>query len=148
MRALALIPRLQITGVITSLRLVRSWQRDPGHRPSRGRMATQHLLLPLILNLALAAVPIYFLFRKMLGYLRLFMPDVYWTALFSGGLAGVWTIVRTGLILHTLRKKKASKKIIGWHKTTARFKRADWSFDHENLGSSRGSSDASRHFRR
>jgi CubicO group peptidase (beta-lactamase class C family) len=104
MRALALIPLLQILGFVTMLRSVRSWRRNPALRPGRGRIWEQHLLLPLIPDMALSAVPIYFLYKKMLGYLRLFMPDVYWTALISGGFAGVWAFLRTGLILKALQK--------------------------------------------
>jgi hypothetical protein len=59
----------------------------------------------LIPNLAIAAIPVYFLSKKMLGYLRLFMPDVYWTALISGGFAGVWVFLRTGMILSYLCKR-------------------------------------------
>jgi CubicO group peptidase (beta-lactamase class C family) len=107
MRALALIPLLQIFGLITTLRSVRSWRRNPALRQGRERIIGQHLLLPLIPDLALSAIPIYFLSKKMLGYLRLFMPDVYWTALISGGFAGIWAFVRTGLILRNLRRPPA-----------------------------------------
>lgn len=104
MRALALIPLLQILGVITTLRAVRSWRLNPTLRPSRERICGQHLLLPLIPDLTLSAIPIYFWYKKMLGYLRLFMPDVYWIALICGAFAGIWSFLRTGLILKALRK--------------------------------------------
>ena len=61
-----------------------------------------HILLPLIPNLSLAALPPDpCVLRGMLGYLRLFMPDVSWIALICGGFAGMWTFLRTGLILRT-----------------------------------------------
>ena len=105
MRGMALIPLLQIIGVFTTLRAVRSWRRNPAPHSGLGRICGQHLLLPLIPNLALSAIPIYFFYKKMLGYLRLFMPDVYWTALISGGFAGVWALLRTGLFLRFFPKK-------------------------------------------
>lgn len=104
MRALALIPLLQLLGLAATLRSVYAWRRDPGLRPDRGRLWGRHLLLPLIPNLALAAVPIFLMSKKMLGYLRLFMPDVCWTALIGGGFAGAWALLRSALIFKVLRK--------------------------------------------
>jgi hypothetical protein len=34
----------------------------------------------------------------------LFMPDLAWTARMSGGFAGVWALLRTGLMLRSLRR--------------------------------------------
>ncbi len=105
MRALAMIPLLQIIGVIAILRSVGAWKRNPGLCSSQGRLWRRHLLLPLIPNLTLATIPIYLYSSKMLGYLRLFMPDVYWTALISGGFAGVWAFLRTALVLKAWKKE-------------------------------------------
>jgi hypothetical protein len=104
MRALLLIPLLQIAGVGTTLWLLRRWRRNPALRPSRGRMWGLHILLPLILNLSLAALPIFLQVKGILRYLMLFNPDVSWIALICGGFAGIWTFLRTGLILRTLRR--------------------------------------------
>ena len=104
MRALLLIPLLQIAGIAATLRLLRGWHRDPGLRPSRGRVWGQHILLPLIPNLSLATLPILLRASGALQYFKFFNPDVYWTALISGGLAGIWTFLRTGLMLQTLRE--------------------------------------------
>jgi CubicO group peptidase (beta-lactamase class C family) len=104
MRSLPLIPLLQIAGAAATLRLIRRWRRDPALSPNKGRTWGQHILLPLIPNLSIAVIPVFLLARGMLPYLRLFMPDVYWTTLISGGFAGIWTFLRTGLILGNLRK--------------------------------------------
>lgn len=112
MRALLLIPLLQIAGVAATLRLLRRWRRDPALRPSRGRMWGLHILLPLIPNLSLAAIPVFLRVRGMLRFLLLFTPDFSWIALICGGFAGVWTFLRTGLILQALRKPQASKTLM------------------------------------
>jgi len=106
MRGLVMIPLVQIFSLVTTLRTVHSWRQNPESRPDQVKLWGKHIFLPIISNLALAATPIYFLSKKMFGYLRLFMPDVYWTALISGGFAGVWTILRTGLILQTMGRKR------------------------------------------
>jgi CubicO group peptidase (beta-lactamase class C family) len=109
MRALLLIPLLQIAGVAATLRLLRRWRRVPALRPSRGRMWGLHILLPLIPNLSLAAIPLFLRVRGMLRFMLLFTPDFFWIVLICGGFAGVWTFLRTGLILGALRKPQASK---------------------------------------
>jgi hypothetical protein len=108
MRALLLIPLLQIAGVAATLRLLRRWRRDPALRPSRGRMWGLHILPPLIPNL-LVALTLLPMLGKMRGYLMLFNPDVSWVALICGSFAGIWTFLRTGLILQTLRKSRRRK---------------------------------------
>jgi hypothetical protein len=40
----------------------------------------------------------------MRGFWMLFMPDVSWTALVSGGFAGIWAVLRTGLVSRALRR--------------------------------------------
>lgn len=109
MRALLLLPLLQIAGVAATLRSVRRWRREPALRPSRRSLWGLHILLPLIPNLALAAVPVVLRARGMLPYLSLFMPDVYWLALIGGGFGGVWAFLRTGLILQAMRKPGSPK---------------------------------------
>ncbi len=103
MRALLLIPLLQLLGIFATARSLRRWHREPEHRPSRGRMWGQYVLLPLIPNLSLMALPVILRRNQMLGYLRLFNPDVYWVTLICGGIAGVWTFLRSALILRNIR---------------------------------------------
>jgi len=104
LRGLLLVPLFQIIGVVATLRLLRRWRRDPERRPSRRRVWGVNILLPLIPNLSLVAIPILLLIRRMLGFMLLFMPDFSWIALISGGFAAIWTCLRTGLILRTLRQ--------------------------------------------
>jgi CubicO group peptidase (beta-lactamase class C family) len=112
MRGMLLIPVLQVAGVVTTLRLLRRWRADPALRPAPGRMWRQHILLPLIPNL-LAATALVPLLGKMRGFMLLFMPDLSWITLVCGGFAGVWMILRTGLILQTLRKPEILASWLG-----------------------------------
>ena len=103
MRLLPLIPLLQIAGVAATLLQLRRWRQGLERRPSRGRMWGQHILLPLIPNLlvALTLIP---MLSRMRGFLMLFMPDISWIAMICGSFAVVWSFLRTGLILRTLRR--------------------------------------------
>lgn len=104
MRLLPLIPLLQVAGVVLTLRFLHRWQTDPVRRPSQGRMWRQHILLPLVPNLSLAAILVYLRSNGLIRYLHLFNPDLAWIARISGSFAGIWAFLRTGLILHALRK--------------------------------------------
>ena len=116
MRLLPLIPLLQIVGVFATLRLLRRWRRDPALRPSRGRLWGQHILLPLIPNLSLAAILVYLRSSGLIRFLHLFMPDLAWIARISGGFAGIWAFLRTGLILADPARNPASE-IPRWRTT-------------------------------
>jgi CubicO group peptidase (beta-lactamase class C family) len=105
MRGMLLIPILQITGVVATLQLMRGWQADPALRPSRGRMWGRHILLPLIPNL-LTALTLLPMLGKMRGFLKLFAPDYSWIALICGSFAGIWSFLRSGLILQAPRKPR------------------------------------------
>ena len=104
MRALSLIPLLQAVGVVATLLMLRGWRHHPEQRPNGARPWGLHILLPLIPNLSLVALPLFLRVKGMFGFTKFFMPDVAWVALIVGGFAGIWSILRTGLIL------KASKK--------------------------------------
>jgi CubicO group peptidase (beta-lactamase class C family) len=111
MRAMLLIPILQIASVIGTLRLLHRWRAEPELRPNRGRMWGQHILLPLIPNL-LAALTLVPMLSKMRGWVRLFMPDYSWIAWISGGFAVMWTFLHTGLIYRALRKSPNSNTLM------------------------------------
>jgi CubicO group peptidase (beta-lactamase class C family) len=104
MRALLLIPLLQLVEVVATLRKINRWRKEPASLPGRKEMWGRHLLLPLIPNLltALTLVP---LLSKIRGFLMLFAPDFSWIALISGGFASIWIFLRTGLILRALSGK-------------------------------------------
>jgi hypothetical protein len=102
LRGLLLIPALQIAGVVATLRLLRRWRLDPERRPSGGRAWGSHLLLPLIPNL-LVALTLRPMLGKRRGYLRLYMPDCSWIAMVCGSFSLVWSVLRTALVLRTLR---------------------------------------------
>jgi hypothetical protein len=69
-------------------------------------MWRQHILLPLIPNLALAAILAYLRSNGMIRFMHSFMPDLAWIVRISGGFAAVWAILRTGLIFQALRRPR------------------------------------------
>jgi CubicO group peptidase (beta-lactamase class C family) len=99
MRAQPLLPLLQIAGVLSTLRRLRRWRAQPARRPRTGVMAMKDVLLPLLPNLSLAALPVYLRSSGLLRYMDLYMPDFAWLARICGGFAAVWAFVRTGLVL-------------------------------------------------
>lgn len=105
MRCLPLLPLLQIVGALATLRLLRRWREHPRSRPGRGRTWGQHILLPLIPNLALVGILGFLQSSRLMRFLHLFMPDLAWTARISGSFAGIWAVLRTGLVLRALRKR-------------------------------------------
>ncbi len=61
-------------------------------------MSGLSILLPLIPNVSLVALPIILRVSGMLRYMLLFMPDIAWIALICGSFAAIWTFLRTGLM--------------------------------------------------
>jgi CubicO group peptidase (beta-lactamase class C family) len=106
MRLLPLIPLLQIAGVFATLRMLRQWDRDAALRPGAGNAWGQHIILPLIPNLSLAAILVYLRSNGLMRYLHLYNPDLAWITSICGGFAGIWSCLRTGLILQALRKPR------------------------------------------
>ena len=109
MRLLPLIPVLQIVGLLATLRQLSDWRRVPELRPSGGRGWRQLILLPLIPNMALAAILVYLRSSGLLRFLQLFIPDLSWVVRISGGLAGIWALLRTGLMIGAFRKYRVAK---------------------------------------
>jgi len=107
MRLLPLIPLVQVAGVLATWRRLSQWRRDPATRPQGGRLWAQHILLPLIPNLSLAALLAYLTSNGLLRFMHLYMPDLSWTLRIGGGFAGLWAVLRTGLILRALREPMA-----------------------------------------
>ncbi|HET7011972.1 MAG TPA: serine hydrolase domain-containing protein [Anaerolineales bacterium] len=104
MRAMPLVPILQIAGTAGTLRQVRHWRKNPSLRPSRGRLWRRHVLLPLIPNLlpGLFLVP---MLSQSRGFFRLFTPDFSWIAAVCGGFSLLWSFLRSWMLL---REPKSS----------------------------------------
>jgi CubicO group peptidase (beta-lactamase class C family) len=113
MRALPLIPLLQIVGIFATLRLLRRWRQNPALRPGGGRIWGQDILLPLLPNFSLAAILVYLRASGLLRFMHLSVPDLSWIARICGSFAGIWAFLRTGLIFRSLRKPQASSILIG-----------------------------------
>src|SRR5215208_425967 len=121
LRALPLIPAIQIVGVAATLRRLLRWHQDPSSHSLGGRKWGRYILLPLIPDLLVSLPLVGLLWTStldvpllgMLGsgfrdVLLLFMPDVSWIALVCGSFALAWMFVRTGLVLRSLRKPSLS----------------------------------------
>jgi CubicO group peptidase (beta-lactamase class C family) len=108
MRGQLLIPLFQIAGVLATLRLLCRWRRYPPPGSKDAGLWLRHILLPLIPNLSLAAILGYLHASGLLRYMRLYMPDLSWIIRIGGGFAGLWAILRTGLVLQTLRKPRST----------------------------------------
>jgi CubicO group peptidase (beta-lactamase class C family) len=107
LRGLPLIPTLQIVGVAVTLRRLRLWRQDPNSHPLGGRRWGRYILLPMIPDLLVSLPLLSLLWTGFLDVMVLFMPDVSWTALVCGSFALAWMVVRTGLVLLTLRQRSA-----------------------------------------
>ena len=104
LRSLPLIPALQIAGVAVTLRRLRRWHQDPNSHPSGGRKWGRYILLPLVPDLLVSLPLVGLLWTDTLDVMLVYMPDVSWIALVCGSFALVWMVLRTGLVLRTLRK--------------------------------------------
>ena len=106
LRSFLLIPAIQVGGVLLTRRRVRRWQSDPASRPGLARLWLLEIALPGALNLGLGASALGLLATNLRPMLRLFMPDLYWLIVLSGGFASIWIVVRTRLILKAFRGNK------------------------------------------
>jgi len=105
-RLLPLIPLLQLKGVMATLGKLRKWEQEPELRPTDGGAWAQEILLPLVPNLGLAAFLAYLHRSRLIQFLNLFMPDLALILNISGGLAGIWSVLRTRLMLHAEHKTR------------------------------------------
>ena len=98
---------IQIIGMIRSVGVLRRWRTQPERRPRNWRGVLRHVVLPLVLNLALALLLLVglprFLGAPLLGLTYVF-SDLGYTLLVGGVVAAVWGIVRTVLAYLVLRK--------------------------------------------
>ena len=100
-----LIPLLHIFAVVTTFRRVRSWRRGAPLSPQT--QIARYVALPLIWNAAIAYVLLVTLpkaFEVDISTMILLQPDVSWVAVASGVFAIVWGLLRTGIIISSLRQ--------------------------------------------
>lgn len=104
-RAMLLIPIFQIIDIIASFGKLSQLRKHPETLPNKENLWRQHILLSMIPNLliSLTLVP---MLGKMRGFVKLFMPDFSWIARICGPFAGVWSLLRTALLINALRKDK------------------------------------------
>lgn len=102
-RGALIIPILQCVDLLRTLRFTRRWQRDPGSRPSPVRIWLFHILIPSLFLLLIAVNGLALLLTELRVVLLLFMPDLAWLSLISGGLALAWLPLRSLLIRSVIR---------------------------------------------
>jgi len=98
-----LIPLLHFLAVVMTVRRVRSWRSGAPLSPQIAR----YVALPLIWNAAIAYVLLVTLpkaFEVDISTMILLQPDVSWVAVASGVFAIVWGLLRTGIIISSLRQ--------------------------------------------
>lgn len=100
-----LIPFLHIFAIVATLRHIRFLQPSVQF-PTRMQVA-HYVALPLIWNAAIAYILLVTLpkaFDANISTVILFQPDVGWVAVASGVFAIVWGLLRTGIVVQTLRQ--------------------------------------------
>lgn len=100
-----LIPLLHILAVVMTFRRVRSWRRGAPLSPQA--QTVRYVALPLIWNAAIAYMLLVTLpkaFEIDILTMILLQPDVSWVAVISGVFAIVWGLLRTGIVISTLRQ--------------------------------------------
>ena len=100
-----LIPLLHILTVVMTLRRVRSWLKGASLSPQTH--IARCVALPLIWNTAIAYVLLVALpkaFEVDISTMILLQPDVSLVAVVSGIFAIVWGVLRTGIVVQTMRK--------------------------------------------
>lgn len=108
MRALVVLPLLQVPGIASELRRLRKRRQEVPQGQRRDRSWWRRVALPLLPSLVWIWVPIRLLGSRRRGFLRLFLPDFYWTAMISGGLALGWALIRTALNLRARPPRSAA----------------------------------------
>jgi len=102
-----LIPLLQIIAVVATFRRIRFWRRNT--QISTQMQVARYTALPLIWNAIVAYILLVILptsFEANISTVILFQPDVGWVAVISGGVAIVWGILRTGIVISTVRQMR------------------------------------------
>jgi len=100
-----LVPLLHLIAVLATFRRVRFWRTNI-QRPTRIQLAG-YIVLPVIWNAILAYVLLVILpraFEANISTVILFQPDFGWVVLVSGVFAIVWGLLRTGMVIATLRQ--------------------------------------------
>jgi CubicO group peptidase (beta-lactamase class C family) len=103
------ITALMLIGMFRSIVVLRRWRTQPGHRPHGRRGILWHIVLPLVLDLALALLFLFglpqVLFQTSLSpRIFLWLPDYGYTLLVGSLLAVGWGILRTVLAYITLSR--------------------------------------------
>ena len=101
-----LVPLLCIVDVLAMPRRIRYLRRNT-QIPTQMQV-TRYIALPFIWNAAIACILLVALpiaFGSKLSVILLFQPDVGWVAFISGIFAIVWGLLRTGIVISTLRHK-------------------------------------------
>jgi CubicO group peptidase (beta-lactamase class C family) len=108
-----LIPLLHVIAILATLRRIRVWQGST--QPPTQMQVVRYIALPFIWNAAIAYVLLVILpsaFGAKMSVILLFQPDIGWVAVISGVFAIVWGLLRTGIVILTLRQTFERQKKI------------------------------------
>jgi hypothetical protein len=103
LRALMLLPLLQIICIFFRLRKLKSWRENTGRRPSKVCFWLLHILLPTVFNLIMPAVIVGLAVSGLFKFSLLFMGDILAVMLISAVISLLWICARTSLILRIKR---------------------------------------------
>jgi CubicO group peptidase (beta-lactamase class C family) len=106
---------MMVIGMIRSIVALRRWRTQPGRRPQGRRGIVWHVVLPLVLQLALALLFLIglpqVLFQSPLPLFFLWLPDYGYTLLIGGLVAVGWGILRMVLAYVALRTPVAPRPV-------------------------------------
>jgi len=100
-----LVPLLHIIAILATTRRIRVWRKNT-QLPTQMQVV-RYIALPFIWNAVIAYVLLVTLpstFGAKMSVILLFQPDVGWVATISGVFAIVWGLLRTGIVISTLRQ--------------------------------------------
>ena len=99
LRAGLLLPVLQVVMITVSVRRLKTKRLGSFRRPVQLRTWILHLVLPILLNLILVAIPVAALASGLFKFLMLFMGDLLSIFVVMGIIALVWIVLRTSIII-------------------------------------------------
>jgi len=98
LRALLLLPVIQITVILTFIKKINHWKVNPSIRPTKTKLWIIYICLPALLDLFYIAAAGVILFSGMFGFIMLFMGDISSILFVCGGISLVWLIGRIWLV--------------------------------------------------
>lgn len=100
-----LIPVIQVFSIAAGLNKIKRWRLHPESMPGRVNLWLLHIIMPGMIDVLAAAIPVGLLASGMYVFLYLFLGDFVVVFTVCGLAALVWLVLRTALIQKVLRGK-------------------------------------------